>query len=476
MNTRASKNQKSFHDMIRQVIEACADCDTCRFLMDDSCLFFPELYRLFDQEKQSGQALTDNQLQRLTDMCTVCGLCPCPDIRADIMEAKAARVRENGMPLGVRLLADAENTGKYAGCLPGLANTLLAITPAASAAKRLAGIAQARKLPGIPNRNFFVLARRKGLTRMPAQSPKAAYFAGCTAGYLFPVVGLAAVDVLEQNGIQVYVPPQQCCGMPTLAEGAQRLTRMRVRKNIKTLLDAAASGCDLVCSCPTCGFFMKILLKEGAFYSGAYQETAGAGAHEIRIPDEKTGGGKHTSVQKSMYGKILKDNPCFSGIDPMARIDLSQRLVDLGGYLWNLHQQDRLNTDLGHVTDRMVYFAPCHQREQNIGSPYQNLLALIPGIDLERVGGAMDCCGMGGSLGFKKSFHADSLRLGQQLADKIRGASPKAVVTECLSCRLQFRHLMPELSVFHPLEILQRAYEKNNVRHEGCFVTARLKS
>jgi hypothetical protein len=40
LNTKASGNQKSFHDMIRQVIEACADCDTCRFLMDESCLFF----------------------------------------------------------------------------------------------------------------------------------------------------------------------------------------------------------------------------------------------------------------------------------------------------------------------------------------------------------------------------------------------------------------------------------------------------
>jgi glycerol-3-phosphate dehydrogenase subunit C len=160
----------------------------------------------------------------------------------------------------------------------------------------------------------------------------------------------------------------------------------------------------------------------------------------------------------------------------MARIDLSQRLADLGEYLWNLHRQDRLNTDLGPVNGRMVYFAPCHQREQNIGTPYESLLGLIPDIDLERAGGAMDCCGMGGSLGFKKSFHSDSIRLGQQLADKIRAASPEALVTECLSCRLQFRHLMPELSVFHPLEILQRAYEKNNVRHEGCFVTARLKS
>ena len=34
----------------RQVLDACADCDVCRFLMDTSCLYFPELYRLYDRE------------------------------------------------------------------------------------------------------------------------------------------------------------------------------------------------------------------------------------------------------------------------------------------------------------------------------------------------------------------------------------------------------------------------------------------
>ncbi|MBS0014687.1 MAG: hypothetical protein KFF46_12045 [Desulfobacterales bacterium] len=466
MNQEADQEQKSSSTLIRQVVEACADCDTCRFLMDESCLFFPELYRLYDREKQAGLPAAEKDLHRLADMCTLCGLCPCSDIRAGIIGAKIARVREKGLPLSARLLSDVETAGRWGCRFPGFFNTLFRVPGAAQTVKRMAGIARDRKLPGIPKENFFSWAARKGLNRNPGRQPKIAYFAGCTAAYLFPEVARAAVAVLEHNDIGVYVPPQRCCGMPTLLEGEKKRTDRRVKKNLKSLLDAAALGCDPVCSCPTCGFFMKVLLKEGAVYSDAYQKAVNAGTDEIRIPDSRPGKGGYTSLQKSMYGKILKDNPYFSGIDPLARIKLSEKISDTGQYMESLHQQGRLDPNPGRISGRMMYFAPCHQREQNIGSPYENLLALIPGLELSRVGGAMDCCGMGGSLGFKEGFHEKSIRLGRRLAEKIRAAAPEAIVTDCLSCRLQFRHLMPEIPVFHPLEILKKAYDKKEAKND----------
>ena len=39
----------------RKVIDECADCDVCRFLMDSDCLMFPELYRLYDKEMETGK-------------------------------------------------------------------------------------------------------------------------------------------------------------------------------------------------------------------------------------------------------------------------------------------------------------------------------------------------------------------------------------------------------------------------------------
>ncbi len=460
MTKEAYQEQASSCSSVRQVIDACADCDTCRFLMDESCLFFPELYRLYDREKETGQPPSEKDLHRLADRCTLCGLCPCPDIRAGIVRSKIARVREKGLPTSARLLADLQNVGRWSSGFQGLFNSLARAPGADKTLKRLAGIARDRELPRLPKEDFFSWANRKGLATQPAGNPKAAYFAGCTAAYLFPEVARAAAAVLEKNGIAVYVPPQQCCGMPTLLEGEDRLTRRRLNNNLQALLDTAESGCDLVCSCPTCGFFMKVLLKEGAYYSRAYQESVNAGEDEIRIPDKRSDINRHLSLQKSIYGKIFKDDSCFSDIDPLARISLSEKIRDMGQYLNHLHDKGGLDTDLRHVNARMAYFAPCHQREQNMGSPYESLLSLIPGLDISRVGGAMDCCGMGGSLGFKESFHEESIRLGRRLAEKIRAAAPEALVTDCLSCRLQFQHLMPEIRVFHPLEILKTAYDK----------------
>ena len=458
MKNERKDNQPSAHSLIRGVVDACADCDICRFLMEDSCLFFPELYRLHDRDKEQGISPSGEALDRLADMCTLCGLCPCANIRTDIVRSKAARVRERGLPLGLRMLADVQATGRLGSCFPKLINTVLRTGPAAKAAKRIAGISQKRDLPALPPEDFFSWAERNNQTRKPDRLPAIAYFAGCTAGYLFPEVAKSAVKILDKNGLPVYVPPQQCCGMPTLVEGMESITRTRVQKNLDSFQAAADDGFDLVSTCPTCGFFMKVLLREGAHYSEAYQQAAGAGADEIRLPGTGRDKGGHTFLKKSIYGKILKDTPRFAGIDPLARIRLSEALLDMGAYLERLHREERFDTNLEPMAGRMVYFAPCHQREQHIGSPYETLLGLVPCLELRRIGGSMDCCGMGGSLGFKKTFHDASVRLGQPLAEKIKESSPEAIVTDCLSCRLQFRHLLPSLPVFHPLEIIASAY------------------
>ena len=47
----------------RKVVDECADCDICRYLMDADCLFFPELYRLCDKEIDTGEEITSAELR-----------------------------------------------------------------------------------------------------------------------------------------------------------------------------------------------------------------------------------------------------------------------------------------------------------------------------------------------------------------------------------------------------------------------------
>ena len=46
-------------------------------------------------------------------------------------------------------------------------------------------------------------------------------------------------------------------------------------------------------------------------------------------------------------------------------------------------------------------------------------------------------------MGFKRDFHEASIELGSRLIGKIREMNPEILVTDCLSCRLQFNQLLP---------------------------------
>ena len=457
MEKPGSRVKTSPQELLRKVMEQCADCDVCRTLMEEDCVFFPELYRLWDQEKEHRDPITAAQLRRLSELCTLCGICPCPRIPMRVMEAKSLYVEAEGLPLATRLLADVPRMAKLAGSFPRLTNVVHSNKALAPLLKKALKLHPERQLPAFPPQDFFQWARQKGLTARRQGSRTVAYFAGCTAGYLFPQVGRATVEVLQRNGVSVHVPAQECCGMPHLAEGARDNALQHARANLEDLLESVQAGEEILCSCPTCGYYLKVLLKERAHYSDAYMKFAEAQEAGSASPPSGQAFDKLKALKQRDPKSIYQDDGYFASLDPLGRINLAAHLFDVGEYLAHLNKAEQLDTRFHAVNQRVVYYAPCHQREQKIGSPYLDLLGMIPGLSIEPVGGGMDCCGMGGNFGFKAGFHETSLDLGRPLMEKIRARDPQAIVTDCMSCSLQFRQVLP-YPVFHPVEILARAY------------------
>jgi glycerol-3-phosphate dehydrogenase subunit C len=447
----------------RKIVMDCADCDCCRPIMDESCLFFPELYRLYDKETATGQRISAEELRQLVEKCNFCALCPCPNIRADIIRAKTQFIERDGLKFGVRTVEDVERIGRMCGVLPGLANRLLRSNFAGGMIKEALGIHRDRKMPEFPEESFPEWARKKGLHDKPNTTAdrKVAYFAGCTARYIFPKVARATVEVLQHNGIEVYCPELKCCGMPSFLEGDQKLTMESAGHNLNVLADAVQAGYDILCSCPTCSFMLRNLLAEGAYYSREYQESAGADPKFIKVPTKPKPGEapkkKMEAFDKTIYKNIMKDEGYFSSLDPMKRVALAEKTFDVGEYLLRLHRSGDLKTDFAPVHGQNVYFPPCHQREQEFGQPYLGLLEAIPGIQLEAIKGNLYCCGLAGVMGFKRDFHEASVQLGSRLIVKIKEMNPEILVTDCLSCRLQFNQLLQH-KVLHPVEILREAY------------------
>lgn len=463
---------------VRQAVDRCANCDWCRdYLKESSCLFFRRLYRLHDLEKHGRGAITDAELKSLTDLCNLCGICPCVEIRTWVRQAKDGFVERDGRPLVIRVLEDVRLQSKLAGMAPRLTNALLKDGPISRGLKRLAGIHPERKLPQFPRQSFDVWARKRGLHE-PAKGsgPKVAYFTGCTARYLFPQVAQATVEVLERNGIAVYVPPQKCCGMPTMLEGDRKFTHATADFNLRELSAVVEAGYDIVCSCPTCGYFMKAVQPADAMHTPDFrarmkQLAAEEGGDLVKMgerlrreepalqgrADPMFERASQPSNLRMILSGLVRDRGYFGAFDGTQRLRIASRSYDLGEYLLRLDAAGQLDRNFGPVAGRSAYFAPCHQREQDIGQPWQELLARVPGSSVGRVGEPLDCCGLGGIMGFKKKFHPTSVAIGRRLMRKVEAAAPETLLTDCLSCRLQFNQMLPQ-PVAHPVEVLAAAY------------------
>ncbi len=462
----------------RKVINRCNGCGHCRDLMvDSSCLFMPLLFQFADREAAGGEPISSAEMKQLLDLCNTCGICPCTLVHTWIREAKDAFVEREGLPASIRLIENVELTGKLGSAMPRLANLVLGNRSLSQGLKRVIGIHPERKLPPFPQDNFTAWAKARGLMNMPETGGrKVAYFAGCTARYYFPEVAKATVEVLERNGVAVYLPEQKCCGMPTMLEGDREFTFDLARFNVAELTRCVAAGFDIVCSCPTCGHLLKTVLREGAQYSEEYRELVKQMAHQAKgdfdrvtelVAEEDaaftgranraSAHGRNASMLSLTQWKFFSDQGYFAKIGGVDRLRVANHTYDLGEYLWELHEAGQLKLELGAVPAQVSYFAPCHQRQQGIGQPWVNLLGLVPEARTERVGDAFDCCGLGGIMGFKKDFHETSLTIGTRLTDKIKAAAPERVATDCLSCRMQFQQMLP-YEVFHPIEILRESY------------------
>jgi glycerol-3-phosphate dehydrogenase subunit C len=360
-------------DKIREVVDLCADCDICRYLMETTCLLFPELYRLFDRERDFGEKITAGELRHLVDLCNFCAICPCPNIRADIMQAKTAFIDRDGLGLNIRIIEDVERIGRWCGTYPQLTNFLFEKKRTGNLLKRATGIHSKRNIPRFPEENFVIWAHRKQIDQKikHGQKRKVAYFAGCSARHLFPDVARAVVEVFQHSDIDLYTPAQQCCGMPTLLEGDRKLTLKFAGHTVKHLAETVEDGYDIVCSCPTCGYMLKNVLKEGAYYSSEYQHAVGADEHYLKIPKTARTGNPDKNafvfLKKSIYPGLLKDEGYFSSISAQKRIMVAENTYDLGEYLMKLYEAGELKETFGPIPEQAAYYPPCHLREQEIG-------------------------------------------------------------------------------------------------------------
>ena len=251
----------------------------------------------------------------------------------------------------------------------------------------------------------------------PPVGPKryrVAMLTGCVQDLIFSDVNRDTVEVLAQNGCEVFTPPKQyCCGSLHGHNGEPELARTLARRSLD--------------------------LFPPDQFDAIISNAGGCGSHL-----------KH-------YSRLLHDDPNYleraREWDRKAK-DIHEWLVQIG---------PRPPAAAPQPAQTVTYHESCHlSHGQKVTTQPRQLLRLIPNLTLVELPESNWCCGSAGIYNITQPEMA-----GQLLARKmghIRGTHAPIVATANSGCLLQLingaRDHQVSTRVVHPISLLAQAYRR----------------
>lgn len=225
---------------------------------------------------------------------------------------------------------------------------------------------------------------------------RVALFVTCMVDMIYPEVGMATVELLERQGVEVIFPTEQtCCGQPAFNAGFWEEARPLARRFV-----------DI--------FEPLVRSKQ---------------VDAVVAPS-----GSCTTMTSHFYSLLLQDEPAYrerAEFLGAATFELTEFLVDVLGV-----------EEVGaHFDGVLTYHACCHlHRELGIDRQPRTLLAHVEGAEVVEMQEANECCGFGGLFAIK---NADiSTAMGQRKTQNI-AKSDADVVTLCdVSCMTHINGLL----------------------------------
>ena len=350
------------------------------------------------------------------DYCSGCRVCNivCPTgvkIAEMNARARAVMVQQGKIPPLLRLrnnmVARAELLGKVAQPIAPVANFALNLKPARKLAESIFSIHHQAPFPPFSSERFTSWFHKH--PKPPTSADKVVYFHGCSTQYYEPRIGRAAVRVLEANGFEVIIPPQNCCGLPLLSNGEFKAARRYHQNNVRSLVEYARQGIPIVGTSTSC----TLTLKEEA-------------PELLDMHDDDT-----QLVAQGTY--------------------------DFNEFLLLLADQGKLNQNFMKLDLSLPYHIPCQYRAHRLGRPGLELLAKIPGLEITE--SDADCCGIAGTYGYKKEKYNIAMAVGKPLFEFINHLGSPLVVCDSETCRWQITHATG-IPAIHPVELLAAAYNQ----------------
>jgi glycolate oxidase iron-sulfur subunit len=260
-------------------------------------------------------------------------------------------------------------------------------------------------LPAVPARFWRRLPARVSPVIAPRR--RVGMLSGCVQQVFFQHVNEATARVLAAEGCEVVIPQAQtCCGALMVHSGLQEQAAGLARKMIATF--EAANVDTVVINAAGCGSSMK------------------------------------------EYGHLLHDDPAWAA----RAAAFSAKCKDISEILCELPALAPRHP----LTMRVAYHDACHLRHaQAIFNEPRQLLATIPGLEVEEVAEALLCCG---SAGVYNLLHPEPANeLGNRKVENLLACKAEAVISANPGCLLQLmsslrRRGMAAMPAYHMVELL----------------------
>jgi len=323
-----------------------------------------------------------------------------------IAKVKEKDVDQNGQLTPNKVLSRSDDFARVASATAPVSNWVIQSRVSRSFMSSFLGIEKKRKLPRFTSHTF---EKRFPSIRQTIANPKAriVYFVDLVANYNEPEIGIKAVELLQQSGVEVVVPPKlKASGMPYISYGELRKAKKIAEWNVNILAEYVKNGYDVVATEPTATYCLK-----------------------------------------EVYPKLL-DNSADS-------VALSARSYEYFEYV--AKHRDPLNVKRSNnlpENNTIGFHIPCHQRALSAGKYTISTLEKA-GYDV-RVIETGTCCGMAGTFGLKKGplGYDLSMAVGRPLFDLFnKETSIKIIATESSVCSTQLTD-GTKCELVHPLNLI----------------------
>ena len=432
MNPGVKINQASFTEHIdyERMGKPCATCAKCNSVCP--------VYDVFQSEDMSARGwfeiVTASDYQyleskRVVDACLNCKSCRtiCP-AGVDVADLILQRRAEHPNPVAGKIFWLHARPTLFHPLLKVLAWTQVlwdrpTIRRIIERITRpvLKGLASTAKIPG--NMKLPTLAKRYLRDRYAylcepnhVQQSDVAYFHGCAANYFDDGVGDAVIGLLEDDGVNVALPPQRCSGTPIETYGLRELHKEGARENLKNLRHFKT----VVTSCASC----TLSLKD---YSRLFQGE----------PEE-------TDAQ-ALKGKIRH---------------ISEVLLESGHGEQNVQ---RATSSISKNKPKVTYHSSCHLRAAGVSQAPRDLLASLTDWEFVEMPDADRCAGGAGTYMVKN--YETSQEIFQRKKRAIEESGAKLVVTSCPACLIQLRNGLGEKTQVKHIAETMREYADVPKRH-----------